>query len=478
LIFTVHDTIDNKTSDLFSGGLRIKTNEGWSGFLSEMNSLDNYFNYDVYGGLNVRVKKVSAGYQYSLLIGYEDEAVYAGGSNANGKTGLGGTVGNTATFSMVLAQRTADISAGYQHALAITQEGTVWAWGDGANYRTGQTTTTDFVFPVRIKNIPLATGDTIIRVEAGGENSLLLSKNGKVYAFGHNTRGVNGNGINTNTNINIPTQIASLPANVVDIALSTASAAAVTADGKVYIWGNQQYGRLGNGGNTDAVITPMLLIFPKEIKQVALGSSHGIAVSADGKTLYGWGAAQAWGGSVGTTVALATTPIDVTPFLVSGGFDITKDTIVSIAASRFTTASAASPGNNYLGASIVITNKNVYAAGHVNTDVDARMGLGYFPGTIETFYSPTVAAGRRGTIATGFYSIYDKTIYPNTFFDRASIGADHSLLKQTLVVEDDGAGGTKESGSYGYGMGNVSANQLGAVATGFNQFPIPSYIKK
>jgi hypothetical protein len=52
------------------------------------------------------------------------------------------------------------------------------------------------------------------------------------------------------------------------------------------------------------------------------------------------------------------------------------------------------------------------------------------------------------------------------------------LLKQTLVVEDDGAGGTKESGSYGYGMGYIENNPLGAVSAGFARYPIPSYIKK
>jgi hypothetical protein len=211
------------------------------------------------------------------------------------------------------------------------------------------------------------------------------------------------------------------------------------------------------------------------IKQVAMGTNHGLAISTDGKHLYGWGAAQGWGGSVGTTAAVETTPMDVTSFLVSGGFNPATETIVYTAVTRFfTTGTPSGSGSN--AASIVITDKNVYAAGSNGTP--ERLGLGFFPKTTTPMYSPTSTSGVRGTVATGFYPIYNKAIFPGTLFEQASIGVNHSLLKQTTEFSQSGDGTSSESGNYGYGMGNVQQNQLGAVSTGFSQFPIPSYIKK
>lgn len=479
LVFTVNDTIDDKQDPAISGGLRVRLSDRWSHDLVEMSNIANVFDYEVYGGLNVRVRKVSAGYRYSLVIGWDDESVYSAGENASGKTGLGSASGNTATFAMALAHPTKDISAGYAHALAVSQNGEVWSWGEGDNYRTGQSSTSDHTFPMRLnlKNLNLAAGDTVIRCEAGYDNSLLLTKLGKVYCFGSNARGGNGAGATTG-NTTTPTLMNFGTDIIVDIALSSQSGAVLNSAGEVYSWGNQQYGRLGNEGADNSIAK---INFPKgsqgnavRIKQVAMGTNHGLAVSEDGKHLYGWGAAQGWGGSVGTTAAVQTAPIDITSYLISGGFNPATESIVYIAASRFAVTGIGGSGS--VGGSIIITDKNVYAAGSNNNP--NRWGLGYFPKTTDPMYSPTAAAGFSGTKTTGFLPIYNKTIPPGTLFDQASIGVDHSLLKQAVVISNLGGGIYSESGSYGYGMGSVSNNQLGAISTGFNNFPIPSNIKK
>jgi hypothetical protein len=484
LVFTVNDTIDDKQDPAISGGLRVRLNDRWSKDLVEMSNITNVFDYEVYGGLNVRVRKVSAGYQYSLVIGWDDESVYSAGGNASGKTGLGSASGNTATFAMALAHPTKDISAGYAHALAVSQNGEVWSWGEGDNYRTGQSSTSDYTFPMRLnlKNLNLAAGDTVIRCEAGYDNSLLLTKLGKVYYFGNNARYGNGAGTEIG-NTTTPTLMSFGTDIIVDIALSSMSGAALNSAGEVYTWGHPQHGRLGDGGaagRTSPFVQITKIAFPGnqgnavKIKQVAMGTNHGLAVSEDGKHLYGWGAAQGWGGSVGTTAAVQTAPIDITSYLISGGFNPATESIVYIAASRFAVSGTAVSA--YVGGSIIITDKNVYAAGSNNNP--NRWGLGYFPKTMTTMYSPTDATGYSGTITTGFLPIYNKTIPPGTLFDQASIGVDHSLLKQSVVISNLGGGIYSESGSYGYGMGSVSNNQLGAISTSFGSFPIPSNIKK
>jgi E3 ubiquitin-protein ligase HERC1 len=61
--------------------------------------------------------------------------------------------------------------------------------------------------------------------------------------------------------------------------------AAVTVDGELYTWGEGDYMRLGHGDKTSRNL-------PKQVKeigpvgQVACGSSHTLAVSQDGKTVW------------------------------------------------------------------------------------------------------------------------------------------------------------------------------------------------
>ncbi len=439
------------------GCVHIRRSNGWQDCLADNISLDNFFNYDVYGGLNVRVKKVSAGYRYSLLIGLDDGAVYAGGSNANGETGLGTTSGNTATFKMALAQNVIDVSAGYAHALAATQEGVLWTWGDGANYKTAQPTTTDFTFPIQVKTFP--SGVNPVRVEAGYDNSLVLGDDGKVYAFGANTRGVNGNALTSGT-LNTPTVIAGL-SNIKDIALSSFSGAALDDNGNVWTWGNQAQGRLGNGSTANIVTVPVQILSGISIKQVAMGTNHGLAITTDGKHLYAWGAQPAVGINNSTPSA---TPTDITAQLTSEGFDPATETILYVVATRFT-ASGTPGSSGTAGGSIVITDKNVYAAGS-NNNPD-RYGLGYFPTTTTTKYSPATSP----VVFNGFQPIYNQAIYPGTTFVQASMGVDHSLMAQTVNSVDN-------SGGYGYGMGRVDYSQLGAINTGFSQLPLPTLIKK
>ncbi|MCL2596447.1 MAG: hypothetical protein FWD66_02045 [Paludibacter sp.] len=486
MVFVVPDTFDivPSVSDFsVPGCLKVRTAEGWSDCLSEISDISNYFNFDVYGGLNMRVKKVSAGQQYSLVIGYLDNAVYATGINGNGRTAVGTIAGQTTTFKMILAHRTLDISAGRVHALVVTQSGCVWSWGEGGYGRTANSTALavarDFVFPVQVKSIPLAAGDTIIRVEAGDLTSMVMSKNGKVYAFGRNTNAQIGNGVQNATGY-MPTLVTFPTSSAMkDIALSNRTAAAIDMDGNVYMWGNAATsGATGTGATIGYVTSPTQITFPVgvKIKQVALGTNHGLAVSEDGKHLYGWGAAQGWGGSVGTTAAVQPSPVEVTDKLISGGFNPATDVIVSIAASRFTTNVSGGTASTTVGGSIVITDKNIYAAGSNNNP--ERWGLGVVPKSTTTIYSPSPATGLRGLITSGFLPMYDKTIYPGTYFDQASIGVTHSLFKQTLVLDDDGAGTITESGSYGYGVGEVINNELGAVDATFATLPLPQNIKQ
>ena len=184
------------------------------------------------------------------------------------------------------------ISAGYDHVLAVNAEGQIFTWG---NDRMGLTS-----IPVELE----VSRQPIKQVSAGHQFSLALTENGRLYNWGsayllsiYFPEGVQGNIAQFEDNPNIvialtndgrveplsnkPSAYTNVPeevqGNTVDIALSDESAAALTADGQVYTWGNNVYGSMN---------------VPEEIQghvvDIEGGRYHYTAILDDG-TVTSWG---------------------------------------------------------------------------------------------------------------------------------------------------------------------------------------------
>ncbi len=64
---------------------------------------------------------------------------------------------------------------------------------------------------------------------------------------------------------------------------------AIGSDGKIYSWGNNYYGQLGNGTTTTS-LTPVAITLSNGVTATAIGAGfgHSLAIGSDGKT-YAWG---------------------------------------------------------------------------------------------------------------------------------------------------------------------------------------------
>ena len=86
---------------------------------------------------------------------------------------------------------------------------------------------------------------------AGGSKTLfIVSQDGKVYSCGEGTNGRLG--VGGQTDVAVPKILSDLTTYVVrKVAVSTGGrhAMALTADGKVFSWGDGEYGQLGLGDN-------------------------------------------------------------------------------------------------------------------------------------------------------------------------------------------------------------------------------------
>ena len=79
----------------------------------------------------------------------------------------------------------------------------------------------------------------------------------------------------------------SLPGKISNIAIGSTHVLAVSTEGKVYGWGSNHFGQAG-GGPQSYIDRPQLIPFPEKITSVSAGMHYSLALSASGK-VYSWG---------------------------------------------------------------------------------------------------------------------------------------------------------------------------------------------
>ncbi|MBI5141211.1 MAG: Ig-like domain-containing protein [Nitrospirae bacterium] len=126
-------------------------------------------------------------------------------------------------------------------------------------------------------------------MSAGGRHVLLLKSDGKVWAWGRNNYGQVGDG--TAVDLTTPTQLAGLSGTTfASVAGGGYHSLALKDDGTVIGWGYNGNGQLGNGEHTFSPVTsPVSVSGLTGITAIAGGEFHSLALKNDG-TVWAWGA--------------------------------------------------------------------------------------------------------------------------------------------------------------------------------------------
>ncbi len=132
--------------------------------------------------------------------------------------------------------------------------------------------------------------EEIIFVSAGARHFLALDKTGRVWAWGDNQAGQLGDG-GTRASAT-PRQVANLR-GIVGIAAGDWHSLAVDGSGGVWAWGSDSLGQLGRGqvGAFRYSTTPLQVSDLPPLRALAAGSAHSLGLASDG-TVWSWGAAQ------------------------------------------------------------------------------------------------------------------------------------------------------------------------------------------
>ena len=187
--------------------------------------------------------QVSAGNLHSLGI-RSDGTLWAWGTNLDGRTGLGTTTGNQLTPAQVgTATNWASVSAGNTHSLAIASDGTLWAWGSNSLGRTGLGTLAG------TQNTPLQVGSATnwTQVSVGDAHSLAVRADGTLWAWGDNTQGRTGLGTLAGIQ-DSPLQVGSATDWLSAYASHNGNHSfGMRLDGTLWAWGRNAEGQLGLG---------------------------------------------------------------------------------------------------------------------------------------------------------------------------------------------------------------------------------------
>ena len=188
------------------------------------------------------VRDVSAGHDHALAVtGFGK--LQAWGDNSAGEGVVPAALDGDVFES---------VSAGFNYSLALTDWGVVKAWGSPAN---GITT-----IPPNVSAQPIAA------ISAGGNFALALDRAGKVHAWGNNELG----------QTTVPESLRGK--RVVKISAGGEFALAVTDDNTVVAWGN----------DVDGALRVPAALQGKVIDQIDAGAQHAIALLAD-ETVVTWG---------------------------------------------------------------------------------------------------------------------------------------------------------------------------------------------
>nr|XP_060628700.1 regulator of chromosome condensation-like [Anolis sagrei ordinatus] len=135
--------------------------------------------------------------------------------------------------------------------------------------------------------------EKIIQVEAGGVHTVCLTETGKIYTFGCNDEGALGRDTSEEGSESIP-GLVDLKEKVVQVSAGDSHTAALTEDGRVFIWGafRDENGVIGllaplkgeeNVDTTKGSPLPVELQLDVPMVKIASGSHHLAMVSTAGK---------------------------------------------------------------------------------------------------------------------------------------------------------------------------------------------------
>ena len=246
-------------------------------------------------------------YDSTIIAKDSNGKLYSWGYNNSGQLGNGTTENSSMPVcisdiegSPLNGKNIVKVYADYSTMIAKDSNGKLYSWGENYYGQLGNGTTANSSMPIcisDIENSPLREKN-IVNIYWDANTIIAKDSNGKLYSWGRNNFGQLGNG--TTENSSMPVCISNIESsplkgkNIVDVYNYGSTIIAKDSSGKLYTWGRNYYGKLGNGTTYDSSM-PICIskvegspLKEKNIVKIYTGDDTIIAKDSDGK-LYSWG---------------------------------------------------------------------------------------------------------------------------------------------------------------------------------------------
>jgi alpha-tubulin suppressor-like RCC1 family protein len=267
---------------------------------------------------------IVAGQQISGAVG-SDGSAWAWGGNTRGLLGRGDISEqpqNHVPGRVIGLTDVVSIDAEFGHFLALRRDGSVWAWGDNRSGQLGTPGLGEYsAVPVKVEGL-----SNIRAIATTAAASFAADNTGEVWAWG--TGELLGDGVGQGRpDSNTPIKVSGL-SGVTALSGASATLLALRSDGSLVGWGSNAEGQLGTGSVSVAASPVAVGSGLAGVSAVAAGTYHTIALDRTGR-IFAWGENRYGQLGDGSTES-SLTPVEVSS--ISGATAIAANQVSSIAA--------------------------------------------------------------------------------------------------------------------------------------------------
>lgn len=197
-----------------------------------------------------------------------------------------------ATSAPVLAETTSPGSS--SELFGVVRAGVAYICGSGSTYATGQGQNVSSVD--RLTSVSLPDGAAAVaKLYIGTQRGYALTIDGKLYAWGDNTRGALGVGDTVHRQVATEVVFPVGVAGIVSLSTTgaggnaTTSAYAIDSAGQLFVWGANNNGQLGLGDLVDRASPVQIAGAWSAVSPSSDGAYTSVLAVASDKALWGWG---------------------------------------------------------------------------------------------------------------------------------------------------------------------------------------------
>lgn len=252
--------------------------------------------------IHAKVRDISCGLGHALFL-EQNGRVYSWGNGGNGRLGHGDSQdrAEACLLDSLFDEDIVRVQCGASHSLALTRQGRVYTWGKNSQGQCGLGNMEDVFKPQLLKRLQ---DQVVVQLTAGWEHSIALTHEGKMYSWGSGYKDTRRGivppvlGLGHSECRPQPELISSIEGiRIVAVASGWDHCMALDYQGKLLSWGSGQNGKLGHG-NEENIAIPCYISALEDVKveSFSAGCEHSACIARDG-ALWVWGHGE--GGRLG-----------------------------------------------------------------------------------------------------------------------------------------------------------------------------------